>query len=148
MKLTVANLRKQGGFTGGPVKRTVEWTHVEFDEETGEEVKRETVSADVWVRPMSYHTAVEDVRVVREGVEALTTHRLMLCVCHDDGSPVFQESDITGYDEEGKPIMVKRGGKLKEQGALNSELSNALMMLVYEVSGLGKARKTTETDSA
>jgi len=129
MDLTLDNLSKTGGFTGGPVKREVEW---QFD--------GETVKADVWIRPMSYHTAVKDVAAYNAGSD-LVAHRLALCICHEDGSPVFLSSDITGIDDEGVPIMIKVDGKDVERGPLNKEMADALMGLVGEVSGLGK--KTT-----
>lgn len=130
MQLTVDSLKKSGGFAGGPVKREVEWVN-----------NGETVKAEVWIRPMSYHTAVKDISSYQSGSDIIA-HRLALCICHEDGSPVFQVSDITGYDDEGKPIKVKENGKMVERGPLNKELSDALMVLVSEVSGLGKTKKS------
>lgn len=130
MQLTVESLKKSGGFAGGPVKREVEWVN-----------NGETVKAEVWIRPMSYHTAVKDISSYQSGADIIA-HRLALCICHEDGSPVFQVSDITGYDDEGKPIKVKENGKMVERGPLNKELSDALMVLVSEVSGLGKTKKS------
>lgn len=130
MQLTVDILKKSGGFAGGPVKREVEWVN-----------NGETVKAEVWIRPMSYHTAVKDISSYKSGADIIA-HRLALCILHEDGSPVFQVSDITGYDDEGKPIKVKENGKMVERGPLNKELSDALMVLVSEVSGLGKTKKS------
>ena len=131
MKLTVDALNKSGGFTGGPVKKHVNWMN-EGDE----------LTADVWIRPMSYHTAVKDLSAFQDGGD-IVAQRIALCVCDEDGAPVFQVSDITGYDKDGKPIKVKGDdGKMIERGPLNKELADALMLLVSEVSGLGKSKKS------
>lgn len=129
MQLTVENLRTAGGFTGGPVKRTVSW-----------EFNGETVEAEVWVRPMSYQTAVKDIAAYRNGGDVIA-YRIAACICHEDGSPVFQLSDITGFNEDGTPVMVKQDGEEVERGPLNKDLADALMMVVSEVSGLGKQKK-------
>lgn len=128
MQLTVDSLNKAGGFTGGPVKKQVEW-----------EFNGEMVKADVWIRPMSYHTAVKDISAYRTGSDIIA-QRLAMCVCHKDGSPVFLVSDITGYNDDGTPVMVKDGDKDVERGPLSVSLSDALMALVSEVSGLGKTK--------
>lgn len=129
MQLTVESIGSSGGFTGGPVKRQVSW-----------EVGGEEFTADVWIRPMSYHTAVNDITAINSGRDVVA-HRLAHCVCHEDGSPVFRVSDITGIDEEGRPVMVLNDdGEEVERGALDSNLANALMILVSEVSGLGKKK--------
>ena len=130
--LTLDVLQTRGGFTGGPVRREVQWTH------EGEEV-----SATVWIRPMSYRTASRDLTTLSKGGD-LIAHRLALCVCHEDGTPVFRVSDITGLDENGYPITVKDDdGNEVERGPINRELADALMLLVSEVSGLGKMAKTS-----
>lgn len=132
MELTLDVLKDQGGFTGGPVEREVEWIH------NGEEVK-----ATVWIRPMSYRTAVKDLTAISKGADVVA-HRIAMCVCHSDGSPVFQVSDITGLDENGFPVKVKDAdGNEVERGPLNRELADALMLLVSEVSGLGKTLKNS-----
>lgn len=142
MQLTVDSLNKSGGFAGGPVKKEVEWEH------NGEMVK-----ADVWIRPMSYHTAVKDISAYQSGADIIA-HRLALCVCHEDGSPVFQYSDITGYKEDDTLVMVKEAGGMVERGPLNKQLADALMVLVSEVSGLGKkmpnspGKKSSGTNSS
>lgn len=133
MQLTVESIRSSG-FTGGPVKREVVWTV------DGEEVK-----ADVWIRRMSYHTAKTDFLSLA-GVGDGVAQRIAACVCHEDGSPVFQVSDITGVNENGEPIMTKdENGEMVERGALNSSLSSALMLLISEVSGLGKTKPKQST---
>lgn len=129
MELSVEGLKAAGGFIGGPVKRTVRFTTKD-----GEEVE-----FDTWVRPMSYHTAVKDIQAHHKGGD-LISHRIAGCICHEDGSPVFTVSDITGLDENGMPIMIKQGNKQVERGALSKDLADALMILVSEVSSLGKTK--------
>lgn len=129
MQLTLESLREKSGFSGGLVKRQVEWEH-----------EGETVKADVYIRPMSYHTAVADIASLRDGVDVVA-QRIATCVCHSDGSPVFRVSDITGVNPDGTPVMVKRGNKMEEQGALSKSLADSLILLVGEVSGLGKTPK-------
>lgn len=128
MKLTVENLRQAGAFTGGAVRREVEWLQ-----------KGEMVRADVWVRPLSYQTATADIQSMRGG-ENPWVRRVVICICQEDGSPVFQLSDITGIGDDGKPIMVpSEDGKSEvERGGLNQSLFDALVMLIIGESGLGK----------
>jgi len=131
MKLTLESLREIGAFTGGPVRRDVEWIQ-----------NGEKVSAEVYIRPMSYHTAVKDIATAGGGGDILA-QRIASCVCHEDGSPAFRVSDITGIDAEGKPIMIEVKGVLMERGAFNKSLSDALIFLIGEVSGLGKKKSST-----
>lgn len=129
MELTLDALKSAGGFAGGLVKKKVEWHH-----------EGEPVTFDVWIRPMSYHTAVGDIAAVKSNGDIIA-HRLAASVCHEDGSPVFLVSDITGINADGTPIMTKDAdGKPVERGPLNRELADALMVLVSEVSGLGKRK--------
>jgi|SRR5688572_5671591 len=131
MKLTLESLREVGAFTGGPVRRDVEWVQ-----------NGKTLKAEVYIRPMSYHTAVKDIITANGGGDILA-QRIAGCVCHEDGSPAFRVSDITGIGADGKPIMIEENGELKERGPFNKSLSDALIMLVGEVSGLGKTKSST-----
>lgn len=129
MQLTLDAVNKKGGFVGGPVKRVVEWTH-----------EGEKVEAEVWVRPMSYHTAMADVQAWQEGKD-IKAARIAGCICHEDGSPVFRVCDITGIDDDGNPVMYKNEeGKKVPRGCLSAELTNNLFNLISEVSGLGKSQ--------
>lgn len=131
MKLTLESLREVGAFTGGPVRRDVEWIQ-----------NGEKVSAEVYIRPMSYQTAVRDIATVNGGGDVIA-QRIAGCVCHEDGSPVFLVSDITGIGADGNPIMTKVDGVLVERGPINKSLAEALIMLVGEVSGMGKTKSST-----
>lgn len=128
MKLTVESLRQIGAFTGGAVQRQVEWLQ-----------NGELVSAEVWVRPLSYQTATTDVLALRAG-ESAWPRRIAMCICQEDGSPVFpQLSDITGIGDDGKPILTEdENGQMVERGGINHSLFDALVMSIVEVSGLGK----------
>lgn len=127
MKLNLETLRQVGAFTGGVVRREIEWLQ-----------NGEMVRAEVWVRPLSYQTATADINSMRAG-DGPWPRRIALCICHEDGSPVFKLSDITGIGDDGKPVMiVTDDGKEVERGGLCQALFDALVMLVVEVSNLGK----------
>lgn len=127
MKLNLETLTQVGAFTGGVVRREIEWLQ-----------NGEMVRAEVWVRPLSYQTATADINSMRVG-DGPWPRRVAVCICHEDGSPVFQLSDITGIGDDGKPVMtVNSEGKEVERGGLCQALFDALVMLIVEVSNLGK----------
>lgn len=128
MELSLESLQQHGGFSGPPVKRTVEW-----------QANGEPVSAEVYIRPMSYAMVVDD-HGSGKATGEIIAQRLARCVCHKDGSPVFRVSDITGYNEDGTPVTAKVNGEKVERGPLNRDLTEALAALVMEVSGLGKKK--------
>lgn len=128
MQLTVDAI-KDSGFAGGLVEKTIEWVNPQGDE----------LSAQTWIRPMSYHTSVNDAKAFQEGSSYLAT-RIARHVCMEDGSPVFRVEDITGIDAEGNPIMVKKDGKKVERGGICKSLNDALLSAINEVSGLGKKK--------
>lgn len=127
--LSVDSIADVGGFTGGVVKREVIW------KEHGKNHK-----ADVHIRPMSYHTAVNDIMAKDESRPMVVARRLAACLCDADGVPLFRVSDITGLDDEGKPILIKdkASGEMVERGPFSPNLTTALLILVGEVSGVGK----------
>ena len=135
MELSVDSLRSAGGFTGGCVRRQVTWTN-----QDGEEI-----TFDVHVRRLSYHTAVNDLKTIStHGDPAI--YRLAYSIVDPTGKPIFSESDITGVDADGDPVMVEdEDGKLIERGALDSNLTTALLALIGEVNGLGKTRPKGKT---
>jgi len=129
MQLTVDLIKKSGGFSGGLVKKTVKWSN-----------EGEDFEADVFVRPMSYQTSVGDAEAIRAGDDFLA-NRIAKHICDAEGFPVFQLSDITGFDKEGSPIMTtNEAGEEEERGALNKGLADALIEIIHEVSGVGKTR--------
>jgi len=126
MQLTLDTLEKVGAFAGGLEKREISW------ENNGKVHKFE-----VYVRPMSYHTAVKDIAAMRDGGDIVAV-RLANGICNSDGGPVFTVADITGLNADGSPVMVERDGELVERGGIARDLANELMTVLGEVSGLGK----------
>lgn len=123
MRLDVAALAEAGGFSGGPVKREITWKEFTFD---------------VYVRRLSYHSAVSDVRAVGANGD-IAASRIAACIVDEAGKPVFTSADITGIQEDGTPVMVEDDdGNLVERGALDAELAMTLMAVITEVNGLGK----------
>ncbi len=135
--LTVDKIRECGGYTGGPVQKEIKWSKGGDDFE-----------AFVYIRPMSYHTAVQDI-LPGESRQMRVARRLAACICDDEGVPLFTMSDITGLDDQGKPIKIKdpESGKMVERGPLSVELSTALMEALAEVTGLGKRSSKEKSQS-
>lgn len=114
MDLNVNSLKEMGAFAPvGLSKETVEW------QQDGE-----TLSATVYVRPLSYKTAVSEIVASREHTDALAA-RIAASVCDAEGVPVFSVGDITG---EADP----------ERGPLNHALTLALLEVIGRASGMGK----------
>lgn len=113
MKLNLETLNESGGFVGRPVARQVTWRQGD-DEYT----------ADVWVRPLSYNSAVSDLLAVRDETDPVAG-RIAASIVDEDGNPVFTVADIIGTADP-------------ERGPLNSALTMALLALISEVNGLGK----------
>ena len=114
MKLTLESLKQAGAFTGRPVEKEVTWK--QGDEE---------LKATVYVRPLGYQAAVSDVLSVSGKVDGVAG-RIAASVCDEHGKPVFTVGDITG---EADP----------ERGALDGNLTVALLIAIQEVNSLGKA---------
>lgn len=113
MKLTVENLNNSGAFVGAPVERDVTW------EQNGEKI-----TATVYVRKLSYASAVADLVSVKSGSDPVA-HRIAACICDEFGEPVFSPGDITGESDP-------------KRGALNHNLVMALLKLISEVTTSGK----------
>lgn len=122
--MNLADLKKSGIYTGPPVKREIEW-----------EKDGETLKFDVYVRRLSYQTALTDIRSTTGNGDPAAA-RIAHCICDEHGKPVFSVSDITGINDDGTPIME---GDV-ERGALDSDLTLALLTVIGEVNGLGKQR--------
>lgn len=113
MKLTLETLKQAGAFTGAPVERSITWKQGEQE-----------LTATVYVRPLSYKSAVSDLMAGAGRVDGVAG-RIAACICDDDGKPVFTPQDITG---EADP----------ERGPLDGNLTVALLAVIGEVAGLGK----------
>lgn len=128
MKLSIDQLKEHGAFTGRPEKKEITW-----------EKDGETYTFDVYVRRLSYHTAVSDVRSLQTDGE-VAARRIAHCIVDEKGAPIFEVKDITGYNADGSPVMVKdeETGEMVERGALDSDLTTLLLMAISEVNRLGK----------
>lgn len=114
MKLTLDSLKESGGFVGRPVER-----EITFKGADGEDV-----TATVWVRPLSYQSAVSDVLSHATKRDAVAG-RIAACICDEDGKSIFAVEDVTG---EADP----------ERGPLSQSLTMALLTAIGEVSNGGK----------
>jgi hypothetical protein len=151
MNLNLETLKQTGAFTGAPVEREITWK--QGDDE---------FTATVYVRALSYHSAVSDVAALagkRDGIAG----RIAACICDQHGKPVFTAQDITDgpvvLDDNGQPVM-EDGDQLKDDagkprvdgngkpilarvpvrtgGALDGNLTMALLTVIAEVSTGGK----------
>lgn len=113
MKLTLDTLREVGAFTGAPVEREIKWRQGEQE-----------ITATVYVRPLSYRAAISDLRASTGHGDA-AAGRIAASICDEHGNPVFTPQDITG---EADP----------ERGALDGNLTVALLAVIGEVNNLGK----------
>lgn len=112
MQLSIESLREMGAFTGAPVEREISW----------KQGKKE-LSATVFVRHLSYHTAVSDVVSSHTKSDGIAG-RIAACICDAEGKPVFVPGDITGEADQ-------------ERGPLDGELTMALLRVIGEVNSLG-----------
>ncbi|MCY1361211.1 Phage tail assembly chaperone, TAC [compost metagenome] len=113
MELNLQTLREVGAFTGAPVERTVTW--VQGDQE---------FTATVYVKPLSYKAAISDIQALAGRVDGVAG-RIAASICDAEGRAVFTPGDITG---EADP----------ERGALNGNLTVALLTVIAEVNNPGK----------
>jgi len=123
VKLTIDGLQSSGGFTGAPVKREIEWARGD-----------ETLTFDVYVRRLSFQTAVSDVHALA-GHGDLAANRIAHSICDEHGARVFKVSDITGINEDGTPVLNDDG---TERGGIDNNLTLSLLSVIGEVNGLGK----------
>lgn len=107
-------LDNAAAFSGGLTKREVTW-----------KLNGEEYNADVWVRPLSYASAVETI-VNKDADAALAVAaRIAYSIRNEDGSAMFEIGDITG---ENNP----------ERGALCESLTFALLAVIGESNTMGK----------
>ncbi len=123
MKLSLESLRGVGAFTGRPVEKEIKWQQGE-----------EEIVATVYVRPMGFQTAVNDVLSAAGRLE-IHAGRIAASICNEEGKPVFTVDDITGDADP-------------ERGALDGNLTMALMKAIAEVNNLGKTKPFPTTKSS
>jgi hypothetical protein len=113
MQLSIQSLKDAGAFTGRPVQKDITWK--QGDKE---------ITASVFVRPLGYRSAVSDV-LATAGRQDGVAGRIASCICDKSGAPVFTVDDITGDADP-------------ERGALDGNLTMALMAVIQEVTNMGK----------
>ncbi|MBI6780511.1 phage tail assembly chaperone family protein, TAC [Pseudomonas syringae] len=123
MKLSLESLRGVGAFTGRPVEKEIRWQQ-----------GKEEIVATVYVRPLGFQTAVNDVLSAAGRLE-IHAGRIAASICNEEGKPVFTVDDITGDADP-------------ERGALDGNLTMALMKAIAEVNNLGKTKPSPTTKSS
>jgi len=113
MILTVDNLKTIGAFTGAPVEKEIRWKQGETEH-----------TATVFIRPLSYKSTVADLLALNEKKDQLAV-RIAASVCDAEGTPIFTADDITGDADP-------------ERGALDGNLTMALLAAIAEVNNMGK----------
>lgn len=115
MELSIESLRGIGAFTGAPVQRDITW-------ESG----GESYTATVFVRRLSYTSAMADIEAARDKTDPMAA-RIAASICNAEGRPVFTAADITGDADP-------------ERGPLDAGLTWALLAAITEVNALGKPK--------
>lgn len=113
MELSIASLQSVGAFTGAPVQREITW-------ESG----AETYTATIFVRRLSYKSAIGDIEAARDKTDPIAA-RIAASICDAGGVPVFTPGDITGDADPAR-------------GPLDAALTWALLAAITEVNALGK----------
>lgn len=113
MILSIDSLTEMGAFTGAPVEREIKWRQGETE-----------LTATVFVRPLSYKSAVADLNSINQKADPLAG-RIAASIVDAKGQPVFTPADITGDADP-------------ERGALDGNLTIALLAVIAEVNHLGK----------
>jgi len=114
------NLKAAGAFTGVPVKKQVVC-----------KINGKDFAADVYVRPLSFHSAVADIISYTNKADAVDSvaGRIAASICDKDGKPVFTVADITG---EADPT----------RGPLDGNLTMALLNVISEVNQPAKTQRS------
>jgi hypothetical protein len=115
MDLSIDSLKKAGAFTGAPVKKEIKW-----------KIKGKLLVATVYVKPFSYDSAISDISAAQKKEDPVAK-RIADCICDKDGKAIFTPADITGEADA-------------KRGALDGNLTLALLEVIGEVNGLGKSQ--------
>ena len=113
MILSVDNLKSIGAFTGAPVEKEITWRQGAAEH-----------TATVFIRPLSYRSTVADLKALNENKDQLAV-RIAASVCDAEGNAIFTADDITGDADP-------------ERGALDGNLTMALLAAIGEVNNMGK----------
>lgn len=115
MNLSIQSLKEMGAFTGRPVEKEITWKQGDKD-----------LTATVYVRPLSYKSAVSDLQAISTKGDAVAG-RIAACICDADGKAIFTAEDITGEADA-------------DRGALDGNLTMALLAVISEVTQAGKLK--------
>jgi len=125
MTLSIASLQEMGAFTGAPVEKEITWKQ-----------GKKTHKATVFVRPLAYHSAINDVLASRGKTDPVAG-RIASSICDAEGGQVFTVTDIT--DGPLDPVeLAKDPNSTKRLGALDGNLTVALLAVIGEVNSPGK----------
>ncbi|HFQ8052579.1 TPA: phage tail assembly chaperone family protein, TAC [Pseudomonas putida] len=135
MKLTLDSLKKKGSFTGRPIEKEITWKQ-----------GGESLTATVYVRPLGYQAAVSDV-LAAGGKQDNIAGRIAAAICDEEGNTVFSPMDITHGPLD--PVELEKDpDSTKRLGALDGNLTVALMVVINEVTNMGKTTNSaTSTNS-
>lgn len=119
MDMNIENLRQLGAFTGAPVEKEIVWQQGE-----------EELKGVVFVRRLSYHSAVGDLLSRKGGSADRIAERIANCICDAEGKPLFTAQDITGESDP-------------DRGAMDANLTVAFLAAISEVNtSAGKPQAT------
>ncbi|WP_323115154.1 phage tail assembly chaperone family protein, TAC [Pseudomonas guariconensis] len=135
MKLSIDSLQQVGSFTGRPVEKEISWRQGE-----------DTLKATVYVRPLGYQSAVSDV-LAAAGHQDSIAGRIAAAICNEEGQPVFTVLDIT-HGPLDKVELAKDPKSTKRLGALDGNLTVALLAVIHEVNNLGKTTSSPTSTSS
>ncbi|AHC81960.1 lambda gpG-like protein [Pseudomonas monteilii SB3078] len=135
MKLTLDSLKKTGSFTGRPVAKEITWRQ-----------GGETFTATVYVRPLGYQAAVSDV-LAAGGKQDNIAGRIAAAICDEEGNTVFTVLDIT-HGPLDPAELAKDPESTKRLGALDGNLTVALMVAINEVTNMGKTPNSATSTSS
>lgn len=135
MKLTLDSLKKTGSFTGRPVAKEITWHQ-----------GGETFTATVYVRPLGYQAAVSDV-LAAGGKQDNIAGRIAAAICDEEGNTVFTVLDIT-HGPLDPAELAKDPESTKRLGALDGNLTVALMVAINEVTNMGKTPNSATSTSS
>jgi len=135
MKLTLDSLKKTGSFTGRPVAKEITWRQGD-----------ETFTATVYVRPLGYQAAVSDV-LAAGGKQDNIAGRIAAAICDEEGNTVFTVLDIT-HGPLDQAELAKDPESTKRLGALDGNLTVALMVAINEVTNMGKTPNSATSTSS
>lgn len=135
MKLTIDSLKQIGSFTGRPVVKEISWRQGE-----------DKLTATVFVRPLGYQSAVSDV-LAAAGHQDSIAGRIAAAICNEEGQPVFTAVDIT-HGPLDKEELTKDPNSTRRLGALDGNLTVALLTAIHEVNNLGKTTSSPTSTSS